>query len=294
VRRRIRHRWSDLSLGPRIGLVVLAVLVVILLGALVLKWIPAWLATGGLRGKNRAEEIGRTRTAVLASIAGLIALTGAIFTGLSYRLNREGQITDRFTRAIDQIGRPELEVRLGGIYALERIARDSRDDHPQVFEVLTAFVRERSPRQGDERMPVDVQAAMRVIARRNPRQDAGRLGLRGADLRGMELGFGEVHFSHADLSETNLARISLIATDLSHATLAGATLVYTKLELVNLRRASLASADLARATLLNCFLNGADLSGASLTGLDLSGAMYDDETRWPEGFDPAEHGARKV
>src|SRR3954447_12289204 len=116
-----------------------------MLAAFLLKWAPQWLAVKGLRGKDKAEEVGRTRTAVLATLAGLIALTGALFTGLSYRLNRAGQITERFTRAIDQLGNAELDVRLGGIYALERIARDSKDDHPQVVEVLTAYAREHAP-----------------------------------------------------------------------------------------------------------------------------------------------------
>ena len=35
-------------------------------------------------------------------------------------------------------------MRIGGIYALERIARDSAKDHPTVMEVLTAFIREHS------------------------------------------------------------------------------------------------------------------------------------------------------
>jgi len=53
------------------------------------------LATKDLKGNDKAEEVGRTRTAVLATLAGLIAVVGAVFTGLSYRLNRAGQITER-------------------------------------------------------------------------------------------------------------------------------------------------------------------------------------------------------
>jgi hypothetical protein len=42
------------------------------------------------------------------------------------RLSRESQIADRFTRAVEQLGnRDALDVRLGGIYALERLAHDS-------------------------------------------------------------------------------------------------------------------------------------------------------------------------
>jgi hypothetical protein len=39
-------------------------------------------------------------------------------------------------------GADKLDVRLGGIYALERIAKGSKRDHPTVVEVLSAFVRE--------------------------------------------------------------------------------------------------------------------------------------------------------
>src|SRR5215213_3075144 len=38
------------------------------------------------------------------------------------RLTRERQITERITQAFDQLGSEKLEIRLGGIYALERIA----------------------------------------------------------------------------------------------------------------------------------------------------------------------------
>ena len=40
-----------------------------------------------------------------------------------------------------------MAIRLGGIYALERIARDSEKDHGPIMEVLTAYVREKAPRK---------------------------------------------------------------------------------------------------------------------------------------------------
>ena len=56
-------------------------------------------------------------------------------------------MTDRYTKAIEQLGSDKLDVRIGGIYALERVARDSARDHPTVMEVLTAFIREHSREQ---------------------------------------------------------------------------------------------------------------------------------------------------
>ena len=139
----IRQHWrvspGSLAIAVAVALIALGLLVV------VLKWAPELLAQGGLSGKEKAEEIGRVRTALLATLAGLVAITGAVFTALSYRLSRTGQITERMTRAVDQLAHSELDVRLGGVYALERIARDSAPDHPQVVEILTAYVRQHAP-----------------------------------------------------------------------------------------------------------------------------------------------------
>ena len=52
---------------------------------------------------------------------------------------QEGQITERFTRAIEQLGSDKMEIRLGGIYALERIANDSDKDYWPIIETLTAY-----------------------------------------------------------------------------------------------------------------------------------------------------------
>src|SRR3954471_3180285 len=86
--------------APRSALTVLGVVLggLLMLVAIVvlIKVVPPWVAASdGLKGKDRAEEIGRARTAVLAILAGTIASVGAVFTGLSYRLNREGHELDR-------------------------------------------------------------------------------------------------------------------------------------------------------------------------------------------------------
>ncbi len=89
------------------------------------------------------------RTQLLALGAGVFAAGALIFTARNFALSRrtvalteQGQVTDRYTRAIEQLGsRDGLEVRIGAIYALERIARDSSREHPTVMEVLAAFIR---------------------------------------------------------------------------------------------------------------------------------------------------------
>ena len=75
---------------------------------------------------------------------GAVRCQGAGVHRAELTLSREGQVTDRYTKAIEQLGSDELDVPIGGIYALERVARDSARDHPTAMEVLTAFIREHS------------------------------------------------------------------------------------------------------------------------------------------------------
>ena len=60
------------------------------------------------------------------------------------KTSQEGQINERFTRAIDQLGNDKMEIRLGGIYALERIALESEHYDWPIMEILSAYVRKNS------------------------------------------------------------------------------------------------------------------------------------------------------
>ena len=97
-----------------------------------------WLARhdiGSAKGSlAAARDAARGRLLTLG--AGLLAAGALVFTARNFILSREGQVTDRYTKAIEQLGSNELDVRIGGIYALERVARDSAKDHPTIMEVL--------------------------------------------------------------------------------------------------------------------------------------------------------------
>jgi hypothetical protein len=147
--------------------------------------------------------------AVAQILAGTALLSGLYFTWRTLQVNREGQITERFTRAIDQLGKMEngkklFEIRVGGIYALERIARESEEDYEPIIEVLTAYVRQNAPRKPEigellaeeesdkqERTPdPDIQAITTVLRRLTRVHGQGgrrRLDLRDTDLQGAEL-----------------------------------------------------------------------------------------------------------
>ena len=163
------------------------------------------------------------------------------------QVTQEGQITERFTRAIEQLGNQDsMAIRLGGIYALERIAQDSKKDHWQVMEVLTAYVREKSPYdwtphnlQPFQRIETDIQAILTVLGRRNIKheQPSQVLNLRMTDLRAAEL--ENANLRKVDLRFTNLHNAYLKGADLRDANLFQTNLMGTEFEGADLRGANL-------------------------------------------------------
>jgi hypothetical protein len=179
-------------------------------------------------------------------IGGFGLLLDLYFTWRRVEIAQDQQVTERFTRAIDQLGatddktrEPRLEIRLGGIYALERIAMDSpKRDYSTVMEVLTAYVRENAPWPPKTSKvepisagapPTDIQAILTVIARRKGYFGNGEtepLDLQGTDLRGSSaLGGRVVHLERAFLLMANLIEANLQGANLQGAFLEGAKVI---------------------------------------------------------------------
>jgi hypothetical protein len=167
-------------------------------------------------------------------------------------IDRRGEITDRYSKAIDQLGHNNADVRIGGIYALERIARDSEEDHPAVIEVLAAFVREHSHEHrartgattgsaGQRSIRPDVQSAIDVIGRRNVSYDTRQIYLTGVDLTGANL-MG-ANLAGVDFTGANLTRADLVNADLNGADLTAADLTAADLTAANIGHANLTDAD---------------------------------------------------
>lgn len=70
-----------------------------------------------------------------------------------------------FNRAIDQLGSEKLEVRLGAIYTLKRMSRDSQyvDYRVPILETLAAYVRERSQDNTDVEPAADIREIMKFL-----------------------------------------------------------------------------------------------------------------------------------
>jgi uncharacterized protein YjbI with pentapeptide repeats len=279
---------------PRVGLLVVGVVVVIGLLATWVLVVPRRLAPpvpvpaealDSLGDRDRLEVADARvklqndlRTTALQAVTVLAVLAGAVLAfqqltedrrqaNATRELTVQSQASERFTRAIDQLGSERREVQLGGIYGLEQIAQQARDNRLAVTEVLVAYLHRRTPRptkppsrkNSFEELRLrasDVQAALTVLGRRRPAPTDPRLDLRALDLR------------RADLNEARLSGALFSEADLSGADLRGADLGGADLNRADLPAALLNGANL-RATLLT----GADLSMAELYGADLGGAL---------------------
>ncbi|HEY3464189.1 MAG TPA: pentapeptide repeat-containing protein [Amycolatopsis sp.] len=239
------------------------------------------------------------RGTLLQAVAGLLVIAGALATWRQVQVNREGQITERFTRAVDQLGGENIDVRIGGIYALERVARNSAADRPQVQYILAAFIRGHAPWPGEggdpEPRPLpwlyvrapDVQACLNVLVRRLPSPGALRLYLSRVDLRSANLDNAKLvdaQIRHATLARSWLVAASLAGSDLCYTDFGEARAHRTDFTGAALRGASFRDADVAGADFRGADLRGADLRAANLDQADLTGVRTDAETVWPEGF----------
>ncbi|MFI1914266.1 pentapeptide repeat-containing protein [Nocardia sp. NPDC020380] len=223
----------------------------------------------------------------LAAMATTVAAVGALwFTSQSlhatndqYALAQRTAVTDRYAKAVEELGNSTLEMRLGGIYLLERLASDSPDDRASIFAVLSAFVRTHAPSGpgcgGADRgsaPTADVQAVLTVIGRRDTKGTEQidlsntclvKADLNGANLRGARL-------EHADLTQAQLEGADLVGTTMGRAVLTSADLANA-----DLTGSKLEDASLQFATLPNAALNGADLSGVDLRLARLAEARLD-------------------
>lgn len=258
-------------------------------------------AEGSDTGSKKVAVVHTTAQTVTAIVTAATAIGALIFTGLSLNASRQqnevtaqGQYTDRFTKAVEQLDRAgpdHLQARLGAIYALERLARDSPRDQPTIIEVLSAFVRTTSAQPPpedpseepevpddeyvveapqtfcpDQNVTADVQAALTVLGRRDTAHDNNaRIDLSLTCLYGARL--DNANFRGADLSRTQLWRAELNGADFSEALMPDAALVNSSLKHANLNGAVLLRAELHSADLTNADLRDTDLAMANLHGV---------------------------
>lgn len=66
-------------------------------------------------------------------------------------INQQGQITERYARAAEQLGNKKEVVRIVGLYAMERLYNDAgtKEEKKQIFDTIDGFIDENTSLAGD-------------------------------------------------------------------------------------------------------------------------------------------------
>jgi len=226
--------------------------------------------------RNLALAIFGSVGLILATWRSIIADKNTQIADSNSLIAEDNSITDAFTRAIEQLGsgsddKPNIEVRLGAIYALERLSQKNDDYYQVIIDILASYVRQNAPipteseRTPEDKTRIDVQTAMTVLGRRNVRPDESPLDLNKVYLPCVDL-------IRAKLQGALLIRAVLQGADLSLAKLQDAMLIHAALQGANLNHAALQGANLSRAALQSADLSFAALQLADLEHANLRGA----------------------
>lgn len=226
------------------------------------------------------------------TMAKAIEQLGAMKSETSIVLSPSGTETETHTANETKVI-PNLEVRLGAIYLLEKLARDNQELHWPIMEILCAYVRGNAgPPQEDTSLPpgVDVQAAITVIGRRSAEQlkaedrsrrnsinsDEYRLNLSYTHLAGAN--FDGLDFRYANFGKSCLAGSSFNNSWLSGGSFSSANIFNAIFFHTYLEGADLMYVDARYSNFFFAFMEGAKLGDGNFEFASIHSVMFDDAT----------------
>lgn len=210
------------------------------------------------------------------------------------RLNDQSQVqlvTDQYMQAVGQTGHPSVDVRVGGIHLLERIAKDHPEGYAEtIYEVLVSSLREHTrpnpaaamvvaeiaaaharKERLDESLPEiepvgsDVEAVLAVLTRNRALFDAHVERLKPGAGRGTGAHIVGLNLTGAWLGGAILDNATLTDVNLGDARLVGASFAGTQL----------ANCTFSNGSLLDCIFDGAHLNGCGFAWATIDGSSFD-------------------
>ena len=252
----------DYRKWPKLGVITGCALGFTFFAALFISAIQFFSAAFGASNSPTIHADARNYALILAALLSIpFVIWRVLIAQKQADIAEQGLITDRINKAVEQLGAektikygdhektvPNLEVRLGAIYAFERIAQDSLRDHIPIMEILCAYVRHNAPAKnlaeqqegsGDKKDadkvsdheheekigPIDIQAILSVIGRRKENHIKFEQETNGNPLeRGYRLDLRRTNLQKHDLSSLNFTNAQLNAAELQEAYLCGTNL----------------------------------------------------------------------
>ena len=294
--RKLFPNWRSVTL-----VIIIPVILVLFYSIylIVTNYINVWQLLGERDSETAQVEQLKSLVSVGSSLLIFVGTVGSIYwTYRNIKASLEKQVTDRFTAAINQLKSDEPAVQLGGIYALETIAKESEQYHWTIIEILVSLIKYESSKFEEKilknrkenrllilinkaleekihhKITIVIQAALNVIGRRDTsREDWDQIldlsycylcqaNLKRAKLKNANLNFSKLN--GAELQEADLS-----GAKLEGAKLKGANFKYANLDKAIFQDAILQEADLTGCSTIATNFTRADLSNANLTNTNL-------------------------
>ena len=308
--------WDSVGMAGwplRLSVPVALIWMVFVFGLVTTTLYSMWLVTTELgQPVTNTEKLRQILLAIpicIAALGALIALPITLrrlqFTRRQTLAEEEGLITDRINAAVLGLGaektvkvtedgqviertEPNIEVRIGAILALERIAKKNLDVHVQIMEIFTTYLSENA--SAAELVPksvleyiqpprLDNQTIFNVIGRRTSQQ-------RNIEKQDFYIPtFDRINFSNAkmsglDFSYSNFLYCYFLRTNSENNDFHKCFLDYCNFEKANLERAnfnwcnmqscSFKAANLVSAQLRDCYCQNGDFDCAHMFACDCS------------------------
>jgi uncharacterized protein YjbI with pentapeptide repeats len=164
----------------------------------------------------------------------------------------ERRVTELYTKAVDLLGSTNAAVRLGGLYALERLAQDNERQRPTIVAVVCAYLR--MDGAADDPLEAEIRRSAQRLLTRHLQADDGA-----AYWPGVRLELAGAHLANFDASGC-----TLVDADFTGAVFTGVSFVDAKVS----GRLRLARATFERARFDRAACGGAEvlLEDADFTG----------------------------
>ena len=295
----VQRAGIRLSVGT-LGLIILAFLVLsVILFPYLLVLGPSKADMIGLTAVQRitanndlAQTRNAVRTTLVQAIGGALLIVSGGIAWAQVQTARRGQLTDRLTKSVDQLGNEKREVRLGGIYALRQVA-DSPQYTRAVAEVLLAYLKTASLNSGKQDNGKPTQDSRSVPQVQRQKKSSNNVSLTDsssanwADLQAvLRILVTDKLWLRSEAGRLDLSSISVPFAPLEGADLNGSIMADASLTNAHLRGAHLAEANMEDIDLEHADLRGADLTGAALSRSNLSWALVSLSST-PVGLEPA-------
>jgi len=275
---------------------IFLIILTVAIGISAIVFLPRLVANNYVnsRKEKRFEIENESRKTLIQILGGVAFFSTFYFSYQTYNLSYEQQITNRYTETIKLLSNENREVRIGALYGLERLFKDSKKDQISILQIINAYIRNRTisisdmvvinyldlffkkPEVDDYSCPfhnlpkniaqynrdsilysLDIQVAINILGHSNNgliRLDFSKLDLRGINFSNLNLSNSD--FKNSILSHSDFRNSIIDSCDFDYAYCNSSTFSSSKIRKTTFSSAMLADANFYQADLSNSEING--------------------------------------